>query len=99
MTERYLAQDPRAAWRVYDGEAVIISPDDSTLHTLNAVGTLIWEAADGKTPVGAVVGRICDEFEVEPEQAEQDAIAFIEGLRQRGLLVVSDAPQAGLEER
>jgi len=97
MAERYLAQDPRAAWRVYDGEAVIISPDDSTLHTLNAVGTLIWEAADGKTTLGAIVGRICDEFEVEPEPAERDAMAFIEGLRQRGLLVVSDAPQAGLE--
>lgn len=96
MAERYLAQDPRAAWRVYDGEAVIISPDDSTLHTLNAVGTLIWEAADGKTTPGAIVGRICDEFEVERERAERDAMAFIEGLRQRGLLVMSDAPQAGL---
>ena len=97
MADRYLAQNPRAAWRVYDGEAVIISPDDSTLHTLNAVGTLIWEAADGKTMLGAIMGRICTEFEVEPESAERDAMAFIEGLRQRGLLVVSDAPQEGLE--
>jgi hypothetical protein len=96
MADRYLAQNPRAAWRVYDGEAVIISPDDSILHTLNAVGTLIWEAADGKTPVGAVVGRICDEFEVEPEPAERDAMAFIETLCQRRLLVMLDAPQAGL---
>ena len=97
MADRYLAQHPRAAWRVYDGEAVIISPDDSTLHTLNAVGTLVWEAADGKTPVAAVVGRICEEFEVEPERAERDATAFIETLCRRGLLVASDAPHEGLE--
>lgn len=97
MTERYPAQNPRAAWRVYDGEAVIISPDDSTLHTLNAVGTLIWEAADGTTALSAVVGRICDEFEVERERATQDAAVFIESLCQRGLLAVADAPQQGLE--
>ena len=75
MPERYPAQNPRAAWRVYDGEAVVVSPDDSTLHTLNAVGSLIWEAADGKTPMGAIVARICAEFDVRPAEAERDATA------------------------
>lgn len=95
MRDQYLAQNPRAAWRVYDGEAVIISPDDSTLHALNAVGTLIWEAADGKTTMGTIVSRICDEFDVEPAEAERDAAAFIEKLRQRGLLAVSESPREG----
>ena len=95
MAERYLIQNPRAAWRVYDGEAVIISSDDSTLNTLNAVGTLVWEAADGKTPVSAIVARISAEFDVEPERAERDSAAFIEKLCQRGLLIVSDTRQDG----
>lgn len=95
MPDRYLIQNPKMAWRVYDGEAVIISPDDSTLNTLNAVGTLIWEAADGRTPVSAIVGRICEEFDVEAEQAERDSAVFIEKLCQRGLLMVSEARQRG----
>jgi hypothetical protein len=95
MPDRYLTQNPQTAWRVYDGEAVIICPDDSTLSTLNAVGTLIWEAADGKTPESAIVARISEEFDVEPERAERDAAAFIEKLCQRGLLVVSDTVQDG----
>jgi hypothetical protein len=95
MVECYLTQNPQTAWRVYDGEAVIISSDDSTLNTLNAVGTLIWEAADGKTPLNAIVGRICEEFDVEPERAERDALAFVEKLRQRRLLIVSEARQQG----
>ena len=95
MADRYLIQNPQAAWRVYDGEAVIISPDDSTLNTLNAVGTLIWEAADGKTPVSAIVARISEEFDVEADQAERDSGAFIEKLCQRGLLLVSEARQGG----
>ena len=90
MLDRYLTQNPQTAWRIYDGEAVIIC--DSTLNTLNAVGTLIWEAADGKTPVSAIVARISEEFDVEPEEAERDSAVFIEKLCQRGLLMVSETP-------
>ena len=36
MPERYLARNPDVAWRVYDGEAVILLPENSSLNTLNA---------------------------------------------------------------
>jgi hypothetical protein len=93
MPEAYLTQSPRTAWRVYDGEAAVLCPDDSTLNTLNAVGTLIWESADGKTAVSAIVARICAEFDVDAEQAERDTMAFIAKLRERGLLTVSETIQ------
>ena len=93
MAEAYLTQSPRTAWRIYDGEAVILCPDSSTLNTLNAVGTLIWESADGKTPTSAIVARICEEFDVDPEQAERDTMASIAKLRERGLLTVSETLQ------
>ncbi len=92
MPDRYPAKNPHMAWRVYDGQAAILCPDDSTLNTLNAVGTLIWEAADGRTPLSAIVARISMEFDVEPPQAERDARAFIDKLCQRGLLTVSESP-------
>ena len=91
MPEVYLMQSPRTAWRVYDGEAVILWPDDSTLNTLNPVGTLIWEAADGQRPLSAIVAMICEEFDVDPERAKQDATAFVAKLRARGLVTVSEA--------
>jgi hypothetical protein len=93
VPDRYPEQNPRAAWRVYEGQAVIVSPEDSTLHTLNAVGTLIWEAADGRTALEAIVGRVCETFEVDPTTAARDAAAFVEALRERGLLTVLDAPR------
>ena len=96
MSEVYVTQSPRTAWRVYDGEAVILWPDDSTLNTLNPVGTLIWEAADGQRPLSAIVARICEEFDVDPERAEQDAMAFIAKLRARGLLTVSETIQQAM---
>jgi hypothetical protein len=90
MAEAYLTQSPRTAWRIYDGEAVVLCPDDSTLNTLNAVGTLIWESADGKTPVSAIVARICKEFDVDAERAERDTQAFIAKLDARGFVIVSE---------
>ena len=95
MPERYLARNPQTAWRVYDGEAVILLAEDSTLNTLNAVGTLIWEASDGETPVSAIVARICGQFDVEREQAQQDATAFIDKLCQRTLLIAPETPRDG----
>jgi ABC-type xylose transport system substrate-binding protein len=93
VPERYPEQNPRAAWRVYDGEAVIVSPEDSTLHTLNAVGTVIWEAADGRTAMETIVARVCDAFEVDAATAARDAAAFIESLSHKGLLTMLDAPR------
>jgi coenzyme PQQ synthesis protein D (PqqD) len=93
LPDGYPAQNPKAAWRVYDGEAVIVSPQDSTLHTLNAVGTLIWEAADGRTALETIVGRVCEAFEVDAATAARDAAAFVDALTRRGLLTMLDAPR------
>jgi hypothetical protein len=95
MPECYPAQNPRAAWRVYEGEAVIVSPEDSTMHTLNPVGTFIWEAADGRTALDAIVGRVCEAFEVDRPTAARDAATFVEQLCGRGLLTVLSAPADG----
>jgi hypothetical protein len=92
MLDRYPARNPETAWRVYDGQAAILCPDDSTLNTLNAVGTVIWEAADGRTSLGTIVGRICREFDVETARAESDARVFVDTLCRRGLLKVSEVP-------
>jgi hypothetical protein len=96
MPEQYVVRNAATSWRVYDGQAVILLAADSTLNTLNAVGTVIWESADGQTPVRTIVDRVCATFDVEPARAERDSAAFIEKLRQRGLLTVSDSPS---EER
>jgi Coenzyme PQQ synthesis protein D (PqqD) len=93
MTEGYIIQNPDAAWRVYDGEAVILCAEDSTLNTLNPVGTLIWEAADGRTPLSQIVAQICDQFDVDPARAARDSTAFIEDLCRRRLLSLSAMPK------
>jgi Coenzyme PQQ synthesis protein D (PqqD) len=92
VPEQYLARNSRTAWRVYDGEAVILCAEDSTLNTLNPVGTLIWQGADGQTPMSDLVTRICAEFDVGPAEAERDVRVFVDKLCQRGLLSMTTSP-------
>jgi hypothetical protein len=70
-----LRQCERTASRVIDGKAVVITIDHNELHVLNAVGTRVWELADGR-PLSSIVDDIVREFEVEREQAAADVCAF-----------------------
>ena len=92
MSDRYPAQNPRAAWRVYDDRAVIVTPEDSRLHTLNEVGTVVWTAADGRTEMTDIVARVCREFDVTVARAAADVDAFVADLVARGLLTVNATP-------
>ena len=98
MNDKYIARSTQIAARLLDGEMMIMSAVDSTLFTLNETATAIWNAADGVTPLREIVEqKVCQEFEVPPEAAYQDALSLVEELAQRGILLVSDQPIAPRE--
>lgn len=78
------------AWRVIDGEALIVSPKDSLIYPLNDVGARIWELLDGKRTVSDVASIICEEFEGDGKVIQNDIMSFIEDLLKAGL--VNGAP-------
>jgi hypothetical protein len=91
--KRYVARSKQIAARRLGAETMIMSGRDSTLFTLNEVATVIWEAADGATPLDEIVSqRVCAEFDVTPEEAQRDADALVEEMKGHGILLVSDAP-------
>ena len=59
MTETYIARSPAIASRMLGGEMMIMSAVDSTFFTLNPVATVIWQAADGHTPLSRDRGASC----------------------------------------
>jgi Coenzyme PQQ synthesis protein D (PqqD) len=72
---------------------MIMSPADSTFFTLNEVATVIWQAADGRTPLSdIVINKICPEFDVDWDQAGRDAEQFVNDLSRHGILMVSEQP-------
>jgi hypothetical protein len=93
IAEKYIARSSAIAARLIGGEMMIMSAADSTFFTLNEVATVIWQAADGFTPLSEIVARrICPDFDVDADQAWRDAERFVSDLSQHGILVVSEKP-------
>jgi len=93
MSPMFITRATEVAARSLDGEMMIMSARDSTLFTLNPVGTIIWQSADGKTSLDEIVERkICPEFEVDPGDALRDAESFVNDLIGHGILVASSEP-------
>jgi hypothetical protein len=81
-------------------EMLVMSGEGSNLFTLNPTATILWQAADGATPLDEIVERrICSAFEVGPEQALQDAEALAEDLAKHGILLLSEQPIAKPQPR
>jgi hypothetical protein len=89
----YVARSPRIAARMLGEEMLVMAGQGSTLFTLNPTATILWQAADGATPLDEIVERrICSEFQVQPEEAMRDAEALAEDLARHGILVISEQP-------
>lgn len=96
MTDTYIARSPAVAARMLGGEMIVMSAADSTLFTLNEQATIIWNAADGVTPLRRIVEReICGKFEVDPAVAYQDAEELVRDLAGHGILLLSEQPADG----
>ena len=95
MSPLYLVRSKEIAARQLGDEMIIMSAHDSTLFSLNEVGLVIWEAADGRTTLEQIVkDKVCAEFDVTPEEALKDAESFVRELAAHGILILSDAPVA-----
>jgi hypothetical protein len=92
-SEQYLAKSNDIAARTLGDETIIMSTIDSTIFMLNPTGTVIWQNADGNTPLSRIIEeKVCAEFDVPVEQASEDAQQFVDELKAHGILVVSHEP-------
>jgi hypothetical protein len=89
----YIARSPLLAARMIGDELMIMSARESSLYTLNDTGSVLWEAADGVTPLDEIVReRICGQFDVEERAALRDAEELVGEMAAHGLVRVSEAP-------
>lgn len=91
----YPTRCSRIAARKLGDEMLIMSASDSTLFTLNATATILWEAADGRSSLEQIVAdKICAQFEVPYAEALQDAEELARALAAHGILQLSNEPAA-----
>ena len=92
MWNLYVAQNPDTPARTIEGEAIVITPHDSNLHTLNETATFIWDRADGTRTLEQIAAELLDEFEVGEAELRADAIAFVETAVDKGLMLATEGP-------
>jgi hypothetical protein len=93
--KRYVARSTAIAARVLGDETMVMSAANSTLFTLDEVATVIWESADGATPLEEIVAnKICTQYDITQEVALKDAEGLVEELAEHGILLLSDKPFA-----
>jgi len=88
---RCYAKDSNLITRDIAGETIIVPVrnnvgDLDSIYTLNEVGTLIWELIDGKNSVSRIAEVISNTYEVKLEEAERDALQFINSLEKAGMI-------------
>ena len=93
--DRYVARGTNVAARLIGGEMMIMSGLDSSLYSLNETASVLWQAADGVTPLAQIVERhICMDYDVDSAVALRDAEELAEELARHGILRLSDSPLA-----
>ncbi|MBZ5500721.1 MAG: PqqD family protein [Acidobacteriia bacterium] len=92
---RYVARSTAIAARALGEETMVMSATNSMLFTLDEIASVIWESADGVTPLEQIVAdKICTQYDVTLDVALQDAEALVKGLAEHGILLLSDEPLA-----
>lgn len=71
--------------RVVSGETILMpvrstgtGPD--SIYVLNATGTVIWKALEAPATLEAIADALVAEFDVTREEAETDALGYLESL-------------------
>lgn len=67
-------------------DTFVMDVERSELHDLNAVGGRIWELTDGHHSVADIVDALTEEYDVERSRAESEVCAYLDKLREKGLI-------------
>ena len=72
--------------RELDGEAVILNLESGTYFGLDPVGTRIWSLLQKNGSLRETFETLQQEYEVAPNQLEQDLLRLVKELHTNGLL-------------
>ena len=88
-----LARASDVRYRIVAGEAVVVRQSAAKVLGLNEVGSRLFDLLDGRTSIAELVDRMVEEYEVERELLEADALRFLAELVDAGLVELVKEPR------
>jgi len=73
-----------------DDELVMADIDSGKYYGLNDIATAIWQNLEKRITVEDLCKRLCESYEVTPEQCSKEVLAFLNELETRNLIVVEE---------
>jgi len=92
MWGKYPRQNPDTPARSIEGEAIVITPDDSKMHNLNPTATFVWDRADGNRKLEIIFQEMLAEYDVEEANLREDILLFIHEAHDKGMLDLCEKP-------
>ncbi|MEM6453614.1 MAG: PqqD family protein [Acidobacteriota bacterium] len=94
-------QSDAVVTRVVADETLLVPVSGELAHlqrifVLNQLGAFLWQAFDGRTPLGHLVDAVTARFETDPDTARSDLLAFVDEMRAARLL--DDVPLAAADD-
>ena len=82
LSVRYTRQ-PDMVWRKISDEVMLVPirshvDEMESVYTLNETAALVWSLLDGQRSLAEVRDAVLDQYEVEPQQVEQDLLELVE---------------------
>jgi hypothetical protein len=72
------------AWRIIEGEAVLVNVRRDDVMHLNPVASFLWSSLDGQASLEDIARSMTEEYDVDLEEALADTIAFAGSLVEQG---------------
>ena len=82
----HLRCNPDVSIRKIDNELFVYNRDKALIHTFNRTGAFLWEAITTGREFDVIVDMITETFNVGTNEAVADLQAFVEKLKELGLL-------------
>ncbi len=92
ILNKYVSKIDKIAYRTIVDEVVVMTPDDSMLHTLNSIGSDIFSNINGKKSVKEICDIIYKDYDATEEKIAKDVSKFISELVKKNILSLSYAP-------
>ncbi len=68
---------PQLEWVEVDEEIVAWSQQTDSLHRLDRIATLVFQLADGQTPLSQTISDLAEAFGADAEEVEVDVLSCV----------------------
>ena len=86
-----LIQNPGVQVREMESETILLDKETGYVHHLNTTASALWADFDGRKQTERIVEEFIDRVDTEASRARDDAMALIEDLTSRRLLLPRQA--------